>query len=221
MATAEDSLNQEPRPMWQGRVGKAAFAVLAAIILVLSAILYLETRKPESHDDDLDELTPVLPHSVIINGTSLTLTANSIMWLNTSEPDLEDGTGLDWSVDWTYLQVRIGTNDSEVGWALQDAEEMLSIGIPSVESLGEGWITQGSVHSLSFSLIVADITGNGRFDFGDYFIAYTENDTLLIPGTEWYISLAFVTGVFYSALTFRISISEDGFEVRDFTRYDF
>lgn len=198
---------------------KAAIILLVVIIIVLSAVLYSGWYESDHGDGPTDEGPPPgpSPDSFILNGTSLTITPNSIMWINTNESDREGLIGWDWQT----LQVWVTTNDSRVVWALKDAEEMLSLGIPSVESLGEGVVMQGSVLNLSFSLVVADISGNGYFDFGDYFIAYTGNDSLLVPGTEWYIYLAINLGSVYESLNFSISISEDGYEVRDTTRYDF
>jgi hypothetical protein len=208
-------------PELRSRIGayKVAIVLLVATIIVLSVALYSGWYESDHGDGTTDGESPARPSpdSFILNGTSLTITPNSIMWINTNESDREGLVGWDWHT----LQVAVATNDSWVGWALYHAEETLSLGTPSVAGLGEGGVMEGSVLNLSFSLVVADITGNGYFDFGDYFIAYTENDSLLVPGTEWFIHLASNLGSVYMSWTFSISISEDGYEVLDITRYDF
>ena len=150
-----------PRPASSSYLGRVVLWTLLAAIVLLATALYLSLNQPKSHQTEPPEW-PIVPspQSMIINDTALVLSTRNIMWINLNDSPRESD---DWW-NWSILQVVLSNNQSEVGWYAWNVN--LSLGVPTVVELGMGLVPEGSKENLSFSLTVADVEGNGFFDFG-------------------------------------------------------
>ena len=191
---------QDLRPKPKKRTIVIGIVIVLIVILSVVSVVMLS----RVHDQGRDDAAPLYPSE----STPLTLVEKGIKWqANVSTPSNHSsygGLSISVSTDAGYgVRWWIPYDSPLTLWVPYDSPLRQGTGSPVACDLGTK-----SLGNLTLSVNLTDVTGNGKFDSGDYFIVSPENGSQFMENTTYNVTVTSGAPILFFIKTYSFVIDE-------------